>query len=415
MTPRLVAALLVLAAAVQADLSAEVRRAFKRKEPTERAERLRMTRPLISPADRRERNRAAASIEKALKKEASPRVRIAAVDFLYALRTDRALDRVIVAYVDKSEEVRGHVGRLAEARMDQPLHEAIVRALTDDASWRFRAAMVELLLSAARESAKRPLVDALKDEHPAVRARAAEALERLTHKAFGENQAKWREYFASLPRKKPKKPLKPRKNTGETVSVADAHKRVQKLKTGPILGLTPKLYTIPIREKRVVFVVDMSNSMAKGSRTSHFVELKRAIFGLATDVQLNVLCFDQRMFFFTKAKSLVPATTRNKARVERWLNDLPAGEKTDVNRSIASGLAMLREALLADSRMRAELFILTDGRETAKTTPLRVVEMQYQKLPEDRCRVHVVALGKKGTETLRRLTERSSGSYVEAP
>ena len=149
----------------------------------------------------------------------------------------------------------------------------------------------------------------------------------------------------------------------------------------------------------------------------HFTELKRALFGLPSDVRFNILCFDQRMFFFTgagRAKELVPATTANKARCERWINDLPAGEKTDVNRSVAAGLAMLREALVRDPRSRAELFILTDGRETARTTSLKVVQAQYNKLPTNRCQVHVISLGGRGTPSLRVLADGSGGRFVEA-
>ena len=93
---------------------------------------------------------------------------------------------------------------------------------------------------------------------------------------------------------------------------------------------------------------------------------------------------------------------------------MPAGGSTDVNRSVTTGLAMLNEALAKSPKQSAELFILTDGRETKKTTSLNAVERQFQKLPRDRCKVHVVSLGKKGTPPLRALAERSGGRFVEA-
>ena len=186
------------------------------------------------------------------------------------------------------------------------------------------------------------------------------------------------------------------------------------LHEGPVRGITPTLYGIPVIEKRAVFVVDMSSSMHKTARSSHFEELKQAIFGLPGDVQFNVLCFDQRLFFFAEAKSLVPASTDTKAAFERWIDDLPAGEKTDVNRSVAAGLAMLKEALAADAEVKGELFLLTDGQETAKTTSPGIVEAQYAKLPQDRCRVHVISLGRHGTPALRVLADRSGGHFVEA-
>ena len=406
---RALAALLLLGGLAFAKLEGEVKRAFRRPDPEARATLLQGVRGRIAGTDRRERNRAAAAIHKGLKDEAAPSVRVVAIDLLLALRTERSLDLLVVRALDRSEKVRAHVRALVRDHADPQLHLAIVRALTTDESWRLRAAMVDLLLAGARESAKAPLVAALADKHPAVAARAAEVLERLTGKAFGVDADKWRAHFARQP--KPKK----RTDTGETVTTANPHRKVEKLKEGPILGVVPTLYTVPIRTKRVVFVVDMSSSMQKGVRSTHFIELKRALFGLASDVEFNVLCFDQRLFFFTKAKSLVHATIDNKAKVERWINDLPAGESTDVNRSVVTGLAMLKEALERHREARAELFILTDGRETKKTTSLQAVERQYQKLPEDRCRVHVIALGRKGTPAMRGLAERSGGRFVEVP
>jgi hypothetical protein len=407
---RAVVLVLLLAAAASADLTSDIKRAFKRDEAEQRIVGLKGVH--VSPdADRRERNRAAAAIEKALKREASPPVRMAALDLLLRLGTERALDRVIVGVLDREESVREHIHAIVRLRAHPGLRDAIVRAMKEDASWRFRASMVDLLLVGRREWSRRPLMDALQDAHPGVVSRAAEALYRLTGKPYGADREKWLAYFREEERKLA------RQSPDERRTYAGGRRKVE-LKEGPVRGLYPSLYTIPILRKRVVFVVDMSNSMHKVSRSSHFLELKRALFGLPSDVRFNILCFDQRMFFFTgtsRAKDLVDATTANKALCERWLNDLPAGEKTDVNRSVAAGLAMLKEALARHPQSRAELFILTDGRETARTTSLKAVEAQYRKLPVNRCQVHVISLGRQGTPALRVIAESSGGHFVEAP
>jgi len=400
--------LLLLAATARADLAGEVRRAFRPSEPGQRIVGLRAARGLVGTADSRERNRAAAVVGKRLRKEPAPEVRRAALDLLLALRTERSFDRLVVGVLDPVDEVRAHVRAIVRDHADPMLEKAIVRALREDSSWRLRAAMVDLLLAGARESVRRPLVDALEDAHPAVRARAAEALYRLTGKPLGTDADRWRAHFAEEAK---------RATETQSGGRTTAENRKVELKEGPVRGVVPTLYTIPIVEKRAIFVVDMSSSMAKTARSSHFTELKRAVFGLPSDVLFNVLCFDQRMFFFTgasRAKELVPATIEAKARCERWVDDLPAGEKTDVSRSVVAGLAMLREALRQDDTVKAELFILTDGRETKKTTSLAAVEAQFRKLPERRCRVHVIALGKHGTPTLRVLAQRSGGNFVEA-
>jgi hypothetical protein len=76
---------------------------------------------------------------------------------------------------------------------------------------------------------------------------------------------------------------------------------------------------------------------------------------------------------------------------------------------------MLKEALLADPKGEAELFLLTDGRETAaQSTSLAAIEAQFRKVPVDRCRIHVVALGRHGTPELKVFAERTGGRYVEA-
>jgi hypothetical protein len=403
---RLVLLLLLLAAVARADLPSQVQRAFRAGDAQERVTALGLAAGAAASADEKERNRAAAEVEKQIKGEGVPAVRMAAYDLLLALRTDRSLDRLVVGALDPDEDARAHVHGIVRDHADPMLRDAILRALKEDASWRMRAAMVDLLLSGGRESAKAPLLEALGDPHPAVVTRAAEALYRLTGQALGVDRDKWATYLAK--ETDPKSPADGERRT-------TAEDRTVKLKEGPVRGICPTLYTIPVTEKRVIFVVDMSSSMHKTARSEHFQELKRVLFSLPSDVQFNILCFDQRKFFFVKAKSLVPATTDAKADAERWLNDLPPGEKTDVNGSVTAGLAMLNEALRADPSVRGELFLLTDGQETAATTSKSAVERQFEMLPEGRCRVHVIALGRAGTPALRTLAERSGGGYVEVP
>ena len=42
-----------------------------------------------------------------------------------------------------------------------------------------------------------------------------------------------------------------------------------------------------------------------------------------------------------------------------------------------------------------------------------MVAEQFRKLPEKRCAIHVVSLGKHGTPALRSLSRASDGAYVE--
>jgi len=406
-----VAAVLLLAAgaAYASSLAADVQRAFRGADPGARVKALRAAAQRVAASDASERNRAAAAVEKGVRDEPAPDVRGAALDLLLALGTERALDRLVAAALDPSAEVRAHLKGLLRDRGDAELHGAVARALREDASWRMRAAMAELALASARPGDVPPLLDALLDPHPAVAAAAAEALERLTGKAHGTDAAAWRRHFEEEAKKAPPTP------PDETRTVADRPREV-KLYEGPIRGLVPTLFTLPVTAKRVLLVVDISSSTREGARQGPLDEVKRALFGLPSDVQVNLLCFDQRQFFFASAKSLAPCDLWGKAEMERWVDNLPAGEKTDVTRSVAAGLAMLREALRDGASGDAELFILTDGRETVTSMPPEALEAQFERLPPGRCRVHVVGLGGHGVPApLLRLAEASGGRAVDAP
>ena len=83
-----------------------------------------------------------------------------------------------------------------------------------------------------------------------------------------------------------------------------------------------------------------------------------------------------------------------------------------MTRSIVSGLAMLKEALDRDPLVEAELFILTDGRETVQSMPAKRVRAHFDRLPQNRCRVHVVVLGRKGTPALKSLRKEEGGLTI---
>jgi len=74
---------------------------------------------------------------------------------------------------------------------------------------------------------------------------------------------------------------------------------------------------------------------------------------------------------------------------------------------------MLREALEQNPKSEAELFVLTDGRETVKTMPFAAVRSQFDRLPHKRCLIHVVQLGKHGTSLLQQLASSTGGRYHE--
>ncbi len=154
--------LLVLSAApAAAGMAEQIQRALRKEDHQQRLAGLELAKSGLQQADKRERNRAASKLGKALKSEVHPDVKRGLMDFLLALRTERALDRLILAALDPDPEMQRHLRELIRDRADPALFRAVRRALKEDASWRFRVAMVELLLSGARERGRQPLVAAL--------------------------------------------------------------------------------------------------------------------------------------------------------------------------------------------------------------------------------------------------------------
>jgi len=400
-------ALLLAAALVAAEPAAEVAQAFRQADAEKRADAVRALRAKLRDLPEKERSAAAGAVERGMREEVAAFVRIAATELLFDLRCARASDRFLLAALDPDPVVRAFVRRTVKERADERTHAAIASSLANDESWRYRATLVDLCRASGRPAAVESLLGALSDGHPAVASAAAEALECLTGGTFGTDEAKWRAHLEAL--RAARAPAKPDE---ETRTSAGEHRFEERRK--PIEGVVPTLFTIPIRCKLSLFVVDMSASLRKGARSAHLVELKRALFGLPSDVSFNVLCFDQRLFFFASAKSLSPATLATKAELEKWLDTLPAGDRTDVRRSLVTGIAMLKEALDRDPSATAELFVLTDGVETVQTLTDAQVEAQFERLPAGRCRIHVVGLGQKGTPALRALAERTGGTFVEA-
>ena len=159
--------LLVLSAApAAAGMAEQIQRALRKEDHQQRLAGLELAKSGLQQADKRERNRAASKLGKALKSEVHPDVKRGLMDFLLALRTERALDRLILAALDPDPEMQRHLRELIRDRADPALFRAVRRALKEDASWRFRVAMVELLLSGARERGRQPLVAALETSIP---------------------------------------------------------------------------------------------------------------------------------------------------------------------------------------------------------------------------------------------------------
>ncbi len=114
----------------------------------------------------------------------------------------------------------------------------------------------------------------------------------------------------------------------------------------------PSYYGIPIRARRLVFVIDTSGSMAGERLAAAKKELVEAIDKLPAEAQFNILVFDSKLAIWSQ--KLVIATPDNRKRAASFVNGL-----------IANGSTCTYDALAAALNMKVEsIYVLTDGAPT---------------------------------------------------
>ena len=120
---------------------------------------------------------------------------------------------------------------------------------------------------------------------------------------------------------------------------------------------SPSYYGLTIQARRVVFVVDISGSMA-GSRLAAVVrELTTAIEALPSDASFNIVIFSSRAI--TWQPKLMPATATTKLMAKQYVYALRAGGRTAAY-----------DALEAAFRFDAEaIYFLSDGEPNAGKIP----------------------------------------------
>jgi len=117
----------------------------------------------------------------------------------------------------------------------------------------------------------------------------------------------------------------------------------------------PRYYDFPIYARRVVFVLDRSDSMSAGEEMSKLesakVELKTAVNGLAEQVYFGIVLFDARVRNWNR--ELIAADDKSKQAAARYIDGISAGQGTNTYEA-------LLEALQMDGNTEA-VFFLSDG------------------------------------------------------
>ncbi len=109
-----------------------------------------------------------------------------------------AVDALVTALSSsRSDLARANAASVMYQIGDQKLLEALALALQKDSSTRVRRASATSLGSWPNRQAVDPLILALGDREPNVRKDAVAALQKISQQNFGEDAARWREWWAA--------------------------------------------------------------------------------------------------------------------------------------------------------------------------------------------------------------------------
>ena len=200
----------------------------------------------------------------------------------------------------------------------------------------FRRAVVQAICRVRRPEAVELLIGLLPTIDGEVRGDALRRLGQWTGQTFGADAALWRTWW------------KDRKD-GFQFPAADSPASIVAAATPG----SPSYYGLTIQARRVVFVVDISGSMAGSRLAAAQRELTTAIDGLPGDASFNIVVFSTRASLWQP--KLTPAATAAKFLARQYVHGLRAGGRTAAYDALEMAFRFDAEAI----------YFLSDGEPNA--------------------------------------------------
>ncbi len=246
----------------------------------------------------------------------------------------------------------------------------------------------------------------LQHSHAAVRVHAWEGLVDLTRQTLPIDVAAWRTWLEAHPDalRDGSSPPAPPPGGGDRYTPPD-----------PVH--VPHYYGIPISRprSRVVFCLDVSQSMWGPGIEQAREELRRALEAFPTTYAFEVIAFNERLLPF--AGALVPAHPVMKARALSWLDALETVSYTNLYDAVetAFGHAGIGDRPAASTGRLDAVFLLSDGAPNRGRYRRedKVVE-GIAALSRRRIPVHAIAAGEEVFPLLRRIAAATGGRFADA-
>lgn len=341
---------------------------------------------------------ALAATRKALEFDASPLVRLRALEALMSWKIAVVKDAVILALGDRH--------------------------------WQVRALAIAICVRAHLVEAAGPMIEALAQETGRLRKDLDDALFRLTGTRLYGDVGLWRDWWQSNAEAIAKKaqelakagqydkPLGPLEDwdEGDEGAAADESKRK---------GATSAFYGITTLSKQLVFVIDISRSMndaaqakpaaatgkqdaypaPRGNRKLDIAkwQLHRAVQDLPKDAVFNIVVYSESYRVWEQEP--VVATPRHKKRAHKFIAQLNGNGTTNIGDSLDAALEQDVDTL----------YLLSDGNPNrGRVSDLnQLLEQLLRRNRRARRVVHTIGIGEaEGSSFLKELARRTGGRYV---
>jgi len=376
-------------------------------------------------------------------------VRIAAAELLAVLPSpdSQAVDQLVDLLDDDEPLLRlACVDSLGRRRAEGAgAIGPIADLLEDDPDWRVRAGCIDALVEIRARASIPPILDAMERETGRLADDCHQALVALTGNEFPGDPERWRSWWS---------------RAGETfrVPTVEEIEAKRRRQARALLDYAPRKHDyrhfgIPTRSRRVLFLVDVSTSMADRvvlvtndeARLARFrerygdhdtkIELAReeminTVATLAPCVRFNIVAYHTDLIRWNQR--LTAASTANKHSAVKWLSRLtpsyvrslavqgPKGGRTNTYEALNEAFGLARRATTRTPRMKDHVveadtvFFLTDGMPTTGTITDPGELLRYFDDWHRRSRIvfHTITFGHENEMLLRPISERSGGVYL---
>ena len=314
---------------------------------------------------------AANEVSRLLRRDGAWEVRAEAAGAMALIRGPSAAADLEVALRDRDPRVRLAILEALEAAAPGAARQQAIAALSDP-DWTVRCTASEILTRIGGKEAIGPLIGGLEKAEGRTIRDFSNALDKITGRRLGADSVAWRTWWDA--------------NGASWTGPARGGSRGG----SPSSQERVTYYDIPIWSERVVFVIDLSQSMqepsgAGGSRADEArSQLGRALAGLPRSSRVNVIRFR------SGAEALSPRPLRptrgNQAASLQWIRDPRGGT------NLHDALEMALRSGGGDT-----VFLLTDGAPSCGTfvNKTEILESLRRMNRFRKVRIHTIGIGSR--------------------